>query len=162
MKNFFTGENLFFRAKNLSVSIKALLSVLCLLLLCIPSIISEQKVVYLHIQLYFYGFQISVSRLFEAYLEPDQGSHGLQIPSESINQRNLKIWAYAQSVPKNLGLGLDFWPCDFLTGRPQSVSAADAAHSANFDEKVHKPQSQLTSEKPGYSVQLLLKSYEFE
>ena len=27
---------------------------------------------------------------------------------------------YASAVPKNLGLGVDFWPCsegDFLTGR---------------------------------------------
>ena len=28
---------------------------------------------------------------------------------------------YALAVPKDLGLGVDFWPCsdgDFLTGRP--------------------------------------------
>ena len=32
---------------------------------------------------------------------------------------------YAWMVPKNLGLGFDFWPCskgNFLTGRPQSVA----------------------------------------
>ena len=31
---------------------------------------------------------------------------------------------YALAVPKNLGVGVDFWPCsegDFLTGRLQSV-----------------------------------------
>ena len=52
--------------------------------------------------------------------------HGLWTPSEGINQRNLKIWAdaadiHASAVPKNLGLGFDFWPCsegNFLTGRP--------------------------------------------
>ena len=37
-------------------------------------IISEQRGLYFHIQPFFYGFQISVSRLFEAYLDPDQGS----------------------------------------------------------------------------------------
>ena len=53
-------------------------------------------------------------------------NHGLRTHNEGINQRNLKFWAkgqtkYASAVPKNLGLGFDFWPCsegDFLTGRP--------------------------------------------
>ena len=41
--------------------------------------------------------------------------HGLQTPSEGINQRNLKLWAeMADKIcfdrPKNLGLGLDFRP----------------------------------------------------
>ena len=47
--------------------------------------------------------------------------HGLQTPSEVINQRNPKIWADASAIPKNLGLGFDFRPCsegDFLNGRP--------------------------------------------
>ena len=52
--------------------------------------------------------------------------HGLQTPSEGINQRNLKLWAeMADKIcfdrPKNLGLGLDFRPCsegDFPTGCP--------------------------------------------
>ena len=40
--------------------------------------------------------------------------HGLQTPNESINQRNIKIWAdvaakYALAMPKNLGVGVDFW-----------------------------------------------------
>ena len=40
--------------------------------------------------------------------------HGLQTPNESINQRNMKIRAdvaakYASAMPKNLGVGVDFW-----------------------------------------------------
>ena len=53
-------------------------------------------------------------------------THGLRIPNEGINQRNLKIWADVAdkiclgcwAVPKNLGVGVDFRPCsegDFLT-----------------------------------------------
>ena len=52
--------------------------------------------------------------------------HGLWTPNEGINQRNLKIWAdvadkNASAIPKNLGVGVDFWPCsedDFLTRHP--------------------------------------------
>jgi hypothetical protein len=52
--------------------------------------------------------------------------YGHQVKAEGINKRNLKIWAdvadkYALAVPKNVGLGFDFWPCsegDFLTRRP--------------------------------------------
>ena len=41
--------------------------------------------------------------------------HGLRTPNEDISQRNLKIWAdvadkYASTVPKNLGVGVDFRP----------------------------------------------------
>ena len=51
--------------------------------------------------------------------------HGLRTPSEDINQRNLKIWAdvadkNASAVPKNLGVGVDFWlgsEGDFLNGQ---------------------------------------------
>jgi hypothetical protein len=53
-------------------------------------------------------------------------AHGLRTPNEGINQRYLKNWAdvadkYAAAVPKNLGLGLNFWPCSegyLLSGRP--------------------------------------------
>ena len=60
----------------------------------------------------------------------DSMDHGVRTPNEGINQRNLKIWAdvscdrqnwYASAVPKNLGVGVDFWPFsegDFLSGRP--------------------------------------------
>ena len=52
--------------------------------------------------------------------------HGLRTPNEVINQIYLKNWAdaaekYASAVPKNLGLGLEFRPCnevDFLTRCP--------------------------------------------
>ena len=52
--------------------------------------------------------------------------YGLRTSNESINQRNLKIWAdletkYASTVPKNLKVGVDFRPCsegDILTRRP--------------------------------------------
>ena len=53
-------------------------------------------------------------------------THGLRTSNESINQRNLKFGLmlqtkYASAVPKDLGVGVDFWPCnksDFLIGRP--------------------------------------------
>ena len=53
-------------------------------------------------------------------------NHGLRTLNEGINQRNLNIWPmwqtkYASAEPKNLGVGVDFWPCsegDFHTGRP--------------------------------------------
>ena len=53
--------------------------------------------------------------------------HGLWTPNEGINQRYLKNWAdvadkkYALAIPKYLGLGLNFRPCNkdhFLSGRP--------------------------------------------
>ena len=53
-----------------------------------------------------------------AELRKDTFKHGLRTPNEGKNQRNLKIWANV-AVPKNLGVGVDFWPCsegDFLTG----------------------------------------------
>ena len=72
------------------------------------------------------------SRFFVGHKTICSSSHGirthkLRTPNESINQRNLKIWAdvadniCASAVPKNLGLGVDFWPCsedNFLTRRP--------------------------------------------
>ena len=41
----------------------------------------------------------------------------IRTPNEGINQRELKIWADG-AVPKNLGVRVDFHPCNFLTGRP--------------------------------------------
>ena len=52
--------------------------------------------------------------------------HKLRTPNEGMNQRNLKIWPVWQAKydAKNLGVGMDFWPCsedDFLTGHSQSM-----------------------------------------
>ena len=40
---------------------------------------------------------------------------------------------YASAVPKNLGLGLNFWPCSegyFLSGRPQACAKGGGAGGA--------------------------------
>ena len=57
-----------------------------------------------------------------------------------MNQRYLINWAvwqtkYAATVPKNLGLGLNFWPCSegyFLSGRPQSVHSGTSFQNSYY------------------------------
>ena len=65
--------------------------------------------------------------LFVMYI-PDSYVHlkqELRTPNEGINQKYLKNWTDVADklcfVPKNLGLGLNFWPCSevyFLSGCP--------------------------------------------
>ena len=62
---------------------------------------------------------------------------------------------YASAVPKNLGLGFDFWPCsegDFLTGLPQSVDM-------NIKIRLHTDSGLIVNEfpmqNPSICIQLL-------
>ena len=44
---------------------------------------------------------------------------------------------YASAVPKNLGVGVNFWPCSegyFLSGRPYSVAAYDSAEIQQLEK----------------------------
>ena len=56
------------------------------------------------------------SRFFVGHKTICSSSHGIRTSNESINQRNLKIWAavadkICSALSKNLGLGVELWPC---------------------------------------------------